>query len=366
VCVIVSFLALVPKANRLGLLKEIEKERSACVITYVTSTRSNLEVPMAMDAIRKVYDHLEAVANPKKKLAIDLFIHSNGGDGTVPWRLVTLIREYAAANKFSVLVPYKAFSAATLTALGADKIVMHPMGMLGPTDPTVGNPFNPDDPNAPGQKIGISVEDVTAFISLIKEDAGIQHEDELVQAFNKLSDKVHPLALGNVKRSLSQSRMMAQKLLSLHMDKRSEEHKINEIVDNLTSKLFYHGHPINRAEAKEDVGLKTVEHPSAAVEKLMWSLYLDYEAEMKMEEPFNVASEFVASHPAALPPGGAFTPLSKAKLAFIESSAKTDVLTMEYKLAGQQQMVLGPAGPTAVAGGVQVAVVLQSRGWGTE
>jgi hypothetical protein len=351
------------KDNRVSLLKEIEKERSTCVITYITSTRANLEVPMAMDAIRKVYDHLEAVANPKKKIAVDLFIHSNGGDGTVPWRLVTLIREYA--TKFSVLVPYKAFSAATLTALGADKIVMHTMGMLGPTDPTVTNPFNPPDPNVPGQKIGISVEDVTAFISLIKEDAGIQHEDELVQAFNKLSENVHPLALGNVKRSLSQSRMMAKKLLSLHMDKRSEEHKINEIVDSLTSKLFYHGHPINRGEAKDEVGLKTVEHPSASLEKLMWSLYVDYESEMKMEEPFDAASEFVAQHPAAPPAGGALTAVVKAKLAFIESTARTDVWTMEYKLSGQPQVVMGPTGPIPVAGGVQVSQVLQRRGWET-
>jgi hypothetical protein len=353
-----------PKDNRVSLLKEIEKERSTCVITYITSTRANLEVPMAMDAIRKVYDHLEAVANPKKKVAVDLFIHSNGGDGTVPWRLVTLIREYA--TKFSVLVPYKAFSAATLTALGADKIVIHPMGMLGPTDPTVANPFNPPDPNAPGQKIGISVEDVTAFISLIKEDAGIQHEDELVQAFNKLSENVHPLALGNVKRSLSQSRMMAKKLLSLHMDKRSEEHKINEIVDSLTSKLFYHGHPISRAEARDEVGLKTVEHPSPTLEKLMWSLYLDYEAEIKMEEPFDVASEFVAQHQAAPPAGGVLTPVTKAKLAFIESTARTDVWTMEYKLSGQPQVVMGPTGPVAVAGAVQVSQVVQRRGWETE
>jgi hypothetical protein len=353
-----------PKDNRISLLKEIEKERSTCVITYITSTRANLEVPMAMDAVRKVYDHLEAVANPKKKLAVDLFIHSNGGDGTVPWRLVTLIREYA--TKFSVLVPYKAFSAATLTALGADKIVMHQMGMLGPTDPTVINPFNPPDPNLPGQKLGISVEDVTAFISLIKEDAGIQHEDELVQAFNKLSENVHPLALGNVKRSLSQSRMMAQKLLSLHMDKRSEDHNINEIVDSLTSKLFYHGHPINRAEAKEEVGLKAVEYATDALAKLMWSLYLDYEGEMKLEEAFDAASEFVAQHPAAPPAGGVCTPVTKTKLAYIESTAKTDVYTMSYKLSGQPQMIMGPAGPLPVAGSVQVMQVLQRRGWETE
>jgi hypothetical protein len=349
------------KDNRINLLKAIQEERGSRIITYITSTRANLEVPMAMDSIRKVYDHLEAVANPKKSVAIDLFIHSNGGDGTVPWRLVTLIKEYA--TEFCVLVPYKAFSAATLTALGADKVVMHPMGMLGPTDPTVANPFNPPDPNNPQQKLGISVEDVTAFISLIKEDAGIQHEDELVQAFNKLPEHVHPLALGNVKRSLSQSRMMAQKLLALHMDKRSEEHKIEEIVDSLTSKLFYHGHPINRVEAKDEVGLKTIEHPSSALEKLMWSLYLDYEAEIKMEEPFEAASEFVAQHSAAPPIGGVLTPVTKAPLAFIESTARTDVFTMEYMLSGQAQMVMGTAGPVPVAGNVQVSMVLKRRGW---
>jgi len=350
-----------PKDARTKLLADIEKERGTRVITYVTSTRTNLEVPMAMDAIRKIYDHLEALASTKKKVPIDLFLHSNGGDGTVPWRLVTLIREYA--SQFSVLVPHKAFSAATLTALGADKILMHPMGILGPTDPTVTNSFNPPDPNAPGQKVGISVEDVTAFISLIKEDAGIHHEDELVQAFNKLPEHVHPLALGNVKRSLSQSRMMAKKLLSLHMDTGTEDHKISGIVDSLTSKLFYHGHPINRSEARDEIGLKTVEIPSDRLERLMWSLYLDYEAEIKMERPFDAGSEFIAQHPGAPQAGGTLTPTTMARLAFIESVAHTDVFTMDYKLSGQPQLMMGPSGPSPVAGGVQVSLVLQRRGW---
>lgn len=348
------------KADRLKLIGQIEQERGSRVIAYITSTRANLEVPMAMDAVRIIYDHLELVAKPKKEHAIDLFLHSNGGDGTVPWRLVTLMREYA--KKFSVLVPYKAFSAATLAALGADSIVMHPMGMLGPTDPTVANSFNPPDPTKPGQRIGISVEDVTAFIALIKEDAGIQHEDELVQAFNKLSEQIHPLALGNVKRSLSQSRMMAQKLLALHMDKRSEEHKIKEIVDSLTSKLYYHGHPINRREAKEEVQLRTVEDAKPKLEEFMWQLYLDYEKETKMETPFQAASEFLAQHPQPPPPGGVLTPAAVAKLAFIESRERTDVNSLEYQLSGQPQGI----GGVQVAGAVQVNLINRRQGWSQE
>jgi hypothetical protein len=255
-----------------------------------------------------------------------------------------------------VLVPHRAFSAATLTALGADSIVMHPMGMLGPTDPTVANPFNPRDPAQPDRPIGISVEDVTAYIALIKEDAGIQHEDELVQAFNKLADKVHPLALGNVKRSLSQSRMMARKLLALHMDMSKEEHKIDEIVDNLTSKLFFHGHPINREEAKHQVGLRNVKDPSPTVEQLMWALYLDYEREIKMEDPFQAAMEFVAQFPNLPPNQQALTPVATAKLVFIESLKRTDVSSLDYELAGQK----APNGVT------NVTTIFRRQGWVTE
>jgi hypothetical protein len=340
------------KVERLKVIEQIENERGTHLISYVTSTRQNMEVPMAMDSIRKIYEHLQMVEKPKKELDIDLFLHSNGGDGTVPWRLVTLIREYA--RKFSVLVPHRAFSAATLTALGADNIVMHPMGMLGPTDPTVANPFNPRDPQ--GRPVGISVEDVTAYIALIKDDAGIQHEDELVQAFNKLADQVHPLALGNVKRSLSQSRMMARKLLALHMDTSKEEHKINEIVDNLTSKLFFHGHPINRQESRQQVGLYTVKDPSSTVERLMWQLYLDYEGEIKMEDPFQPAMEFVAQFPDLQPNQQNVTPVTTAKLAFIESQKRTDVFSVDYELAGRKD----------ANGATNVTTVYRRQGWTTE
>lgn len=342
-----------PKAERLEIIKELQKARgNTRLISYITSTRPGLEVEMAMDAVRRVYEHLTSIKRPKAEVEVDLFIHSNGGDGTVPWRLVTLIREYA--DKLNVLVPFKAFSAATLTALGADKVVMHPMGMLGPTDPTVTNPFNPT--NQDNQALGISVEDVTAYIALIKEDAGIHHEDELVQAFNMLARKVHPLALGNVKRSLQQSRMMARKLLALHM-KATEEHKITEIVEALTSKLFYHGHPINRIEAAEQIELPTIEQPPSTVEDLMWRLYSDYEAEMKLEERFHSALEFTALHTGTVPKTGHLTPKQSAKLVYVESEARTDVFMGEYQLLGR---------PHEDTGGVQVSQLWRQQSWQTE
>lgn len=343
--------------SRVGYIKALQSLRGSYVISYITSTRQNFEVQMALDIVRYVFEHLELIkaANKgKAKPKIDLFIHSNGGDGTVPWRLVTLIREYT--NHFGVLVPNRAFSAATLTALGADEIVMHPMGMLGPTDATVANAFNPVDPSNQ-RKLGISVEDVTAYIQLIKDDAGIQHEDELIQAVNLLAEKVHPLALGNVKRSMSQSRMMARKLLELHMDS-TQRHKVDEIVDNLTSKLFFHGHPINRREAREQIGLITVKDASPEIEEAMWKLYLSYESAMRLIEPFDPALEFGRHHDVlAMAPGTQLvTPVGSNKFSYIESEFATHLSADEYVLQGTKQ-------PN---GALSVTIINSKRGWVTE
>jgi ClpP class serine protease len=346
------------KVARVELIKRIQKARETSVITYVTSTRQNLEVHMALDVVRYVFDHLESIKKAHKgkgKPKIDLFLHSNGGDGTMPWRLVTLIREYT--DHFSVLVPHRAFSAATLTALGADEVVMHAMGMLGPTDATVANAFNPIDPANPQRKLGISVEDVTAYIQLIKDDAGIQHEDELIQAFKVLATNVHPLALGNVKRSMSQSRMMARKLLELHMDA-NQRHKMDEIVDNLTSKLFFHGHPINRTEAVDQIGLGTVKNATPEVETAMWDLYLHYEKEMKLLEPFDPAIEFGRQHDIQAMAIGASVAVPAASniYVYVESEYATNVSSDKYVLQGTKQ----PNGALAVT------IFHSDRGWKVE
>ncbi len=277
-----------PRAARKKLIEELQAARNnRLLIAYITSTRLGYDVQIADDAFRLIYDHLEQ-AKELAKNGVDLFIHSNGGSGTVPWRIVSLVRQYT--KNLAVLVPHQAFSAATLIALGANEIVMHKMGCLGPIDPSVANVFNPPHPSAPGQLAPISVEDVTAFFTLVKEEVGITHEDELVQAFIALTEKIHPLALGNVQRSHNQSRLLARKLLRQHMLSESQEHEIERLIDTLKSNLFYHGHPINRAEAKNDLKLKVIDPPPEH-ETLMWNLYLQYEDDLKLKEPFNLLRE---------------------------------------------------------------------------
>lgn len=285
------------RIERLSLISEIERLRSSKVICYLTSTRQNSNAQMAEDAVRVFFDHL--LAFPQRPIEkIDIYLCSNGGQGVVPWRLISLLREFA--KKIGVLIPYRAYSAATMLALGADEIVMHPFAEMGPIDPTVSNDYNPVD-EFTKQRLGISVEDVKAYIGFVKDSVGIKHDDELIKAVEILANKVHPLALGNVERFVAQSRMIARKILLTHMTEDKSKHEIDETIETLASKLYFHGHPINRKEAKDELRLK-VTHPDPVLESIMWELYLNFERDLHNRDVFDPMAEIYNQVPPFVAP----------------------------------------------------------------
>ncbi|HUA46178.1 MAG TPA: hypothetical protein VMA77_13190 [Solirubrobacteraceae bacterium] len=306
---------------------------SDALICYITSTRPNLQALMMQDQIRFFYDHLPTERVDK----LDLLIHSDGGDSVVPWRLMTLLRE--RANEITVLVPYRAFSAATATALGADNIIMHPMGTLGPIDPSVNTPFNPLDKQT-GQRLPVSVEDVAAYTALVKEDVGIRHEDELVQAFTLLVDAVSPLTLGSAKRITAQARMLGEKLVELR-NKPPDQHEIDVLLGRLTTELYFHGHPIGREEAR-GLELPVAKTVPADVENAMWDLYLAYEEDMLLTDAWDAIAEALSKGVVPLPPiqsGQQFAlqwvprpGLIPATRVVIESATRADVLEQDLRV----------------------------------
>lgn len=252
--------------------------------------------------------------------------------------MIPILREYSA--EIAVLIPFKACSAATILALGANEIVMHKLGAMGPIDPTVTNNFNPAEQGS-GRRLGISVEDVKAYISFIRNTAGINHEAELVECIKILANNIHPLALGNVERFLLQSRMIATKLLELHTDK-SKNHEISTIVEALASKLYFHGHPINRKEAKQ-IGLNVQEDVPAEVEVLMWDIYEDFEKEMEFRTPFDPVAQLHLMPNKPVGVAGTYTDLAsidnKIRAVMVESAR----LSSGFELTIRHTLVSDPS-----------------------
>jgi len=297
-----------PRNDRLKLIKAIQTERESKVIVYMLGDRPNFLTNIADDAVRIFYDYLESIG---QQHAIDLFLYARGGNIVPPFRIVKLIREYC--KKFGVLVPYRAHSAATLLALGADEIVMGKMGELSPIDPTTGHPFNPQDPADPRKRVPISVEDVTSYMRFAKEKAKLS-EEKRIDIFQILTNKIHPLALGNIERGHGLIRELAPKLLWLHM---KNKEKIQGIVELLAERKI-HGYMICRDEAHKELKLPIL-RPSSTLERDMWSLYEAYEKDLQLLEPFD-PNVVLGSQPSTT---------FSVEAAYIESVAHLDAFVFE-------------------------------------
>lgn len=259
-------------AERLTLYEQIEAHRGNPLIVYVTSMRRNSEAQIARDAISELLAQLELVPSGTKQL--DLLLASHGGDGTVAWRIISLIRE--RVQRLTVLVPQAAYSAATLIALGADEILMHPHGNLGPTDPQITNR---------AKNVQFGSEDLSSFLKFARDEVGLTDQVPLLEIFKQFSTEVGFVGIGVAARSAQLTQTMGEKLLRLHMKSESQSQKAKLISEALNTKYFHHGYPVSRSEAKE-IGLP-IAPSNPEVEALMWSVWLDIEEEMKFREPFS-------------------------------------------------------------------------------
>lgn len=269
------------RTERINLIQNIQEERKSHLIAYITGDRQGAAAQIGGDAIRPMYSHLKELGFEKVS-KIDFFLYSQGGIIDVPWRIITMLREHC--KQLNVLIPYKAYSAATLIALGADNIVMCRKGELGPIDPTLSKRIDQGE-TAVQEKI--SVEDVMAYVDFIKERAGLGDQTALSDSIVKLAEQINPLTLGSIYRTYTHIRLIARKLLTSR-NNALEERQTDTIIESLAEKIYSHGHAIGREEAKE-IGLP-IKKPDEKLENLMWNLLEEYEEMMLLKKTIDIKS----------------------------------------------------------------------------
>jgi hypothetical protein len=337
--------------SKIDLIKKIQQKRGSRVLTYVTSDRPGpINARVAIDIIPIISEQLRQIGRVEK---IDLFLYTAGGDTMVPWRLVSMIREYC--DHFSVIIPYKAHSAGTMIALGADEIVMSDLSEISPIDPSTANVFNPNDPNNPQAKIPISVEDVIAYFDLAKNKFGIKNDEDLTKIFNKFVEanpQIHPLALGNVNRTHNLIRLIAKRLLKSHKDPIKDD-QIEKIVEFFTEKLYSHTYFIGRKEAKEELGVKSVIYADSELSQSMSDLYMDYFTEIGLgNNVWNPENEIGLNNTQAK---------KDYRVAFVESENMSKSYKLAIEFRRQQIMLQQPNGIQVPQD--QVAMRVISQGW---
>ena len=272
--------------KRQELYRQIEQDRETKVLSFITSDRKGMETAIAPDCIDPFVDLLEKIGPTER---ISLLLHTNGGQTLAAWRLVNLIRIFC--DELEVLVPLKALSAGTLISIGADRVFMTKQAALGPIDPSVNNPLNPQA-SIGGQlkHVSVSVESVRGYLDAAREELKIEGEQSLTSVLLNLTSHIHPLVLGEIFRTQAQIRFLAEKLLPRQVE---DEEKIKSIIDFLCADSGSHDYTIDRREAA-DLGLN-IEKPSDEFYKLLRKIHLSYEKELKLLEPYTPQAYLVGA-----------------------------------------------------------------------
>lgn len=224
-------------------------------------------------------DHLETFASHKK---ISLYLYSTGGDILAGWSIVNLIRQFC--DEFEVIVPSKARSTATLITLGAERIVMTKQATLGPIDPSVTVPLNSElSDTLERAKFPISVEAVAGYLKLATAELNIKNEQLLTAILLKLSDLIHPLALGQIYRTRLQIQVLAEKLLKTHLD---DENQIEQIISFLSSKSGSHDYTIYSKQAASDLHLP-IEESDDELDRIIKNIYDDFRRELELNSRYS-------------------------------------------------------------------------------
>lgn len=273
-------------AKRRTFYKQIEDYRKRPLIVYATSTRAGVNAMMAADVVREFVDQLNAVTDGD---VVDVLIHSTGGDPLTAWKLMSLLRE--RFKNVAVLVPYMAFSAATIFSLGADEILMHPHASLGPIDPQI------TMRQADGSMRAFAYEDVGAFLRFLESDVELSEQAHISSVVERLFQVADPLNIGAAKRASELSADIGERLLHMHMKGDDDDGRARQIAENLNKAFFAHGDAVSRGRAKE-LQLKIADS-DAAFEQLMWQAYSGLESLMELRRPFLPLQIFFADQNAA-------------------------------------------------------------------
>jgi Serine dehydrogenase proteinase len=321
--------------QRRTLIQQIQERRgNSRLLCCLTSDRNNAQGIISKDFLFRFFLHLKSTPDME---SLDILLFTLGGDTLAAYALGRFIRQFT--KKVGVLVPYMCHSGGTLFALGADEIAMTRVATLSAIDPSIAGAFNPIVEPAPGQKlpIPVAVESVEGFRNTVKEWE-LDGEGR-ARALQLLSEKVHPLLIGDLHRSKEQIVRLATNLMKQHQE---DNEKIRNIVETLATRLGSHDYLLGPAEARDLLGPQVLA-PNADLEELIWRLYQDFAEEMELGVPFEPGLEIQASLQQRQGQQGpiALAPIQKIlKIVMIESIVNNELRSDVW----ERKMLMMPTG----------------------
>jgi hypothetical protein len=214
------------------IIDAIENSLGERLVTYWNSPNGSI----CNNDVTGLYGILRSIGRADR---LSFFIKSDGGSGQASLRMVNLLRQFIA--NLTVLVPLECASAATMLALGADKILMGPLAHLSAVDTSLTHDLSPIDRD--NDRVSVSQDELHRVVRLWQKQAGKQATNPYASLFAH----VHPLVIGAVDRSSALSTKLCIEILSYHM---KDAKRAKKISSTLNSAYPSHGYPITLREAR--------------------------------------------------------------------------------------------------------------------
>lgn len=274
------------RRERVKLLKRLEdreakristkaKRKTVAAVGFFCSDRDAIDA----DDVPALGDALTSVGDVDQ---IDLILNGPGGDGMVAEKMIELCRGFC--KTFRVLVPNRAKSAATIIALGADKIVMGHASELGPIDAQV-LVVSAGMPRYISAQSFIDARD--SLESRLQEV--LKAGDDPRGILQQLATLDPPL-IDHCEKLMDFSRDIARTNLERYMFRGLGQNKrdasVAKILDRLSAVKVYkvHGRMIDGRTAKTDLGLDVLLLAKDSEEwKDLWNYYLRSDFIMRMQ-----------------------------------------------------------------------------------
>lgn len=246
--------------HRKPLIQNLQKLLGAKVISYIASPMHPLNGIMSQDIIF-FEDLLRSTDGAQEGY---LIINSPGGDGNVAEKMITMCRQ-RFTKSFKVIVPNFAKSAATMIALGSDKILMGYLAELGPIDPQLGNP------------IAGGFIPARSFIDGLEMIRTKIKSGDPVQMYLPMLAQIRPEIIAQCQSAIDGSREFAEKWLKECMLKDNHA-QAKEVAKRLSEGEKYksHGKVIDYNEAHDVLKLNV---EKIAPDSDLWNNIWDFTAE---------------------------------------------------------------------------------------
>lgn len=245
--------------HRKPIIQRLEKTLKGRVISYTASPFHPFPQIMIQD-IPLFEDLLRSVADANVGY---LIINSPGGDGNVAEKMLLMCRQRFPQG-FNVIVPDFAKSAATMIALGSDKILMGYLAELGPIDPQLRM--------APLGEI-IPARSFIDGLEIIRKK--ITEDQDPVQMYYPMMSQIRPEILASCHGALDGALEFAQKWLKKYMLK-SNPKQAESVAKWLSEGKKYksHGKVIDFNEANDALKLNVEKiDPNSELWADIWELY---------------------------------------------------------------------------------------------